>query len=201
MRTEVVLLEKTCPECGGHLVEREGKFGYFLGCERFPGCRHTEPAPPDELSEEQYEDYKKHPEKYDLKEYHPPSPYCKECNHTGLLPFVNKGGKTIPNAHLFCECHENNQPERFHRLRPSDIDYPVSYEHYRMLCQHHGWPDPGPDRPQEPEEQIPQIIEHIHRHSDMSRKEFDLLQQTILKVEHLESKLLEKKVDNKYTIK
>lgn len=34
-----------CPACGeGQLVQRKGKFGSFLGCSRFPGCRHTRKA-------------------------------------------------------------------------------------------------------------------------------------------------------------
>lgn len=31
-----------CPECGGYLVEREGKYGAFLGCTNYPQCDHTE---------------------------------------------------------------------------------------------------------------------------------------------------------------
>jgi restriction system protein len=30
-----------CPECGGTLIEREGKFGKFFGCSNYPKCRHT----------------------------------------------------------------------------------------------------------------------------------------------------------------
>lgn len=30
-----------CPRCGGHLVERKGKHGKFLGCSHFPKCRFT----------------------------------------------------------------------------------------------------------------------------------------------------------------
>lgn len=28
-----------CPKCGGKLVEREGKYGKFIGCFNFPKCR------------------------------------------------------------------------------------------------------------------------------------------------------------------
>lgn len=28
-----------CPKCGGNLVEREGKYGKFMGCSNFPKCR------------------------------------------------------------------------------------------------------------------------------------------------------------------
>ena len=31
--------EGICPKCGGKLVEREGKYGKFLGCSNFPKCR------------------------------------------------------------------------------------------------------------------------------------------------------------------
>lgn len=30
-----------CPRCGGNLVERNGKFGVFVGCNNYPRCRYT----------------------------------------------------------------------------------------------------------------------------------------------------------------
>ncbi len=30
-----------CPKCGGNLVKRKGRYGYFYGCEEFPRCRFT----------------------------------------------------------------------------------------------------------------------------------------------------------------
>ena len=42
-----------------------------------------------------------------------------------------------------------------------------------------------------PEEAKPQVVEHIVRHSDMGKQEYDLLQQTALKINHLERKLTE----------
>lgn len=32
---------QACPKCGGTIVERDGKFGKFLGCSNFPKCRYT----------------------------------------------------------------------------------------------------------------------------------------------------------------
>lgn len=32
-----------CPTCGGELTRRNGKFGPFMGCSRFPQCRFTRP--------------------------------------------------------------------------------------------------------------------------------------------------------------
>jgi len=31
----------SCPECGAPLVRRKGRYGEFLGCTAFPGCRFT----------------------------------------------------------------------------------------------------------------------------------------------------------------
>ena len=30
-----------CPKCGGKLVERNGKYGKFIGCSNYPKCRYT----------------------------------------------------------------------------------------------------------------------------------------------------------------
>ena len=32
-----------CPKCGGILVERQGKYGNFLGCSNYPKCKFTKP--------------------------------------------------------------------------------------------------------------------------------------------------------------
>jgi Restriction endonuclease len=33
--------DEKCPECGGKLIERNGKYGKFFGCSNFPKCRFT----------------------------------------------------------------------------------------------------------------------------------------------------------------
>lgn len=35
-------IAKNCPECGGRLIERDGKYGKFLGCSHYPKCQYTE---------------------------------------------------------------------------------------------------------------------------------------------------------------
>jgi hypothetical protein len=30
-----------CPNCGGNLIERNGQYGTFLGCNNFPRCKYT----------------------------------------------------------------------------------------------------------------------------------------------------------------
>jgi DNA topoisomerase-1 len=39
-------LDRPCPQCGeGRLEIKRGRFGAFIGCNRYPKCRHTEPLP------------------------------------------------------------------------------------------------------------------------------------------------------------
>lgn len=35
-------LDRQCPECGGDLIVRFGRFGKFIACANFPNCRYTE---------------------------------------------------------------------------------------------------------------------------------------------------------------
>lgn len=35
------VLENSCPECGGMLKKRKGRYGEFWGCQNYPGCRYT----------------------------------------------------------------------------------------------------------------------------------------------------------------
>jgi DNA topoisomerase I len=32
---------ETCPDCGGELIERRGRFGKFIACSTYPDCRYT----------------------------------------------------------------------------------------------------------------------------------------------------------------
>lgn len=36
---EEKIKDNICPKCGGNLVEKEGKYGKFIGCSNFPKCR------------------------------------------------------------------------------------------------------------------------------------------------------------------
>ncbi len=43
-KAEPEYVGRTCPTCNqGQLIIRWGRYGKFIGCERFPDCRHTEP--------------------------------------------------------------------------------------------------------------------------------------------------------------
>ena len=119
---------------------------------------------------------------------------CTICGGTGLVPSKVLGkfsGELIENCYTNCECRKE-EPEYYREVRPEDFDFPMSYDCYRSLCHQHGWPDPGDDRPPEPPELEPQVVEHIHRHSDMSRKEFAQLQSLIGEVKYLREMVAER---------
>lgn len=47
---EITVAEQAvCPKCGKLLVERKGKYGEFLGCSGFPGCKYTKSISPNNL--------------------------------------------------------------------------------------------------------------------------------------------------------
>jgi DNA topoisomerase I len=43
VKIEVEKTDEICPEDGGHLIIRIGRFGKFLACENFPTCKFTKP--------------------------------------------------------------------------------------------------------------------------------------------------------------
>ena len=46
-------LDKKCPECGGDLLVRFGRFGKFIACNNFPNCRYTEKTEEDKKIEQE----------------------------------------------------------------------------------------------------------------------------------------------------
>ena len=38
---DIKVKQNICPECGGELVKRKGKYGYFIGCSNYPKCTFT----------------------------------------------------------------------------------------------------------------------------------------------------------------
>lgn len=41
IRPEDIQIHKYCPNCGARMRFREGKYGEFLGCSKYPTCRYT----------------------------------------------------------------------------------------------------------------------------------------------------------------
>lgn len=115
--------------------------------------------------------------------------YCDKCNRTGLLPFV-KDGKVISNVFLDCECKdfEHEQHQGYSHPRPEDFDFPMSPDYRAWTYQHCGIADPG-FIPVEREPEKPEPQEIIHRHSNMGKAEFALLQQLEGEVKYLRRKV------------
>ena len=41
LKEEAEISDIVCEKCGGNMVYRNGKFGKFLACQNFPGCKNT----------------------------------------------------------------------------------------------------------------------------------------------------------------
>ena len=46
-------LDRKCPECGGDLVVRFGRFGKFIACSNYPQCKYTEKTAEEKKEEEE----------------------------------------------------------------------------------------------------------------------------------------------------
>lgn len=106
-----------CPKCGSNLTMREGAYGEFWACPRFPDCKFI-----------------KEESNYEKQKNHPPKLCCKKCNHTGYLPFIKKG-KLIPHAFINCECKDSILEHDLF-IHPPEYDFPCSptyrdFEHYQ----------------------------------------------------------------------
>lgn len=47
-------LEKTCPDCGGDLILKFGRFGKFVACSNYPNCRYTEKTAEEQKIDEEH---------------------------------------------------------------------------------------------------------------------------------------------------
>jgi DNA topoisomerase I len=48
-----VKIGEACPECGGDLLERRGRFGKFIACSNYPDCKYKRNLPGSERAEDQ----------------------------------------------------------------------------------------------------------------------------------------------------
>jgi len=48
-----VPIGEACPECGGDLIERRGRFGKFIACSTYPDCRYKRNLPGSERAEDE----------------------------------------------------------------------------------------------------------------------------------------------------
>ncbi|MFA5961994.1 MAG: type I DNA topoisomerase [Parcubacteria group bacterium] len=47
-------LDKSCPDCGGDLIMKFGRFGKFIACSNYPNCRYTEKTGAEKKIEEEF---------------------------------------------------------------------------------------------------------------------------------------------------
>jgi len=105
---EKVEAEKTgklCPECGGDLVIRKGKYGDFIACSNYPTCKYHENIETEQESEEAEEDYGT----------------CPECGNK-LVMKKGRYGKFIACSNYptckYIQKKEKEQPEETGELCP-----------------------------------------------------------------------------------
>lgn len=99
-----------CPNCGGDLVVRNGRYGKFIGCSEFPKCRKT----------------------YNIKTFRPNEEAVKLKEATtfeDLMALTHSDDETIRSRAEsklilsdFCHCGEKVSQVKAYRLDPS---YPV----------------------------------------------------------------------------
>jgi DNA topoisomerase-1 len=41
IKKEARMLEETCPQCSSQLVQRRGKYGFFIACSNYPSCTYV----------------------------------------------------------------------------------------------------------------------------------------------------------------
>jgi len=47
-------LDRTCPDCGGDLIMKFGRFGKFIACSNYPNCKHTEKTDAEKKVDEEH---------------------------------------------------------------------------------------------------------------------------------------------------
>jgi DNA topoisomerase-1 len=49
-------LDQSCPDCGGDLIIKFGRFGKFIACSNYPNCKHTEKTEAEKKVDEEHQD-------------------------------------------------------------------------------------------------------------------------------------------------
>jgi DNA topoisomerase-1 len=73
---------RSCPECGGDLIIRKGRYGKFIGCANYPDCRHVEP----------------------LEKPEPTGVTCPECGKGELQKRKSRKGKDFYSCSEYPKC-------------------------------------------------------------------------------------------------
>lgn len=149
---EQMATSRTCPKCGHELLIKNGSYGQFIGCSRYPVCRYTSNIDGSQTkTRREVTEWDESGKPTQISNVVQPKlvkrNQCSLCGGAGKTPFKNSKGEVVPDAFEFCECSPCSHPyegDNYRETRPDDIDYPVSESHYRMLCKYHGWQEPPP---------------------------------------------------------
>ena len=86
------IVEGNCPDCGGRLVERFGKYGKFISCENYPTCKYIKKEPkeaPQETGE-----------------------LCPECGHPLVIRKGKRGNEFVACSNFpSCRYIKNEEPK------------------------------------------------------------------------------------------
>lgn len=135
---------------------------------------------------------------------------CRICNGSGEIPFVNKGGKTIPHTFVFCECWgQQMDHEYLAPVKADDFDFPCSRD-WRNFYE-----EQATGRPLEPIEPTKQassltsapvprpIVNVTYKVADVQTPAFKSLQEQLQLIngrltKYFESRAERKKQDDSY---
>ena len=82
-KPEVVVVEgRTCPDCGSELHIKTGRYGKFIGCSKYPECKHMEP----------------------LEKPEDTGVTCPECEKGTLLKRKSRRGKIFYSCSKYPKC-------------------------------------------------------------------------------------------------
>ena len=112
-------------------------------------------------------------------------PRCPICNDKGLVPSKVLGkfsGKTIPNCYSRCKC--NPEIERYHRVRLSDFDFPMSDAFRGFSYEYCGMPDPAEVPETIKSEEQPEPVSIQEPWDKRQQYQVDQLRSQVLHLEH-----------------
>ena len=79
---QVVIEDRVCPEDGGQLVVKKGRYGKFIGCANYPKCKHIEP----------------------LEKPRDTGVQCPECKEGSLIERKSRYGKLFYSCNTYPKC-------------------------------------------------------------------------------------------------
>jgi DNA topoisomerase-1 len=99
-----IATDKICPKCGSSVVIREGKFGQFYACSKYPKCKHTEAI----FTEEQKAAYEAKQQSLET------APTCTVCNKGKIVQRVaKKTGAIFYACNNFPKCKTTFNEEEY----------------------------------------------------------------------------------------